>query len=472
MNEHPVFAVVGHPNKGKSSIVATLAQDETVAISPEPGTTTICRRYPMQVDGRQLYTLVDTPGFQRARQAIDWMKQHETTADKHIDVVRQFVQWHRARNLMQEECELLDPILAGAGILYVVDGSIPYGPEYESEMEILRWTGRPSMALINPIGRADHTGEWRNALDQYFKIVRVFNAITAEHHKRVELLHAFGQLNEPWRQPLEEAAALLNEERDRRRKQSARAITEMLIDLVGMKQTRSVDAEENTKPYEPELIEKYKNHLRERERRCRQQIESIYAHRGLDRRESAFDLLESDLFANATWRLWGLRKHQLLLGGAAGGAAIGGLVDSAVGGTSLLAGSALGAVVGAAAAWWSTHQLAKVELLGRTMGRKVLQVGPMRNPNLMFVALNRARYHHMLIAERTHAQRDALQLDSHESQVDDLARSIDSAARSKLLHFYRNIRNSDDLIYDHDNLVTVIEMIIQNDLKTMTTGQT
>ena len=35
----PLFAIVGHPNKGKSSIVSTLAQDESVTISPIPGTT-------------------------------------------------------------------------------------------------------------------------------------------------------------------------------------------------------------------------------------------------------------------------------------------------------------------------------------------------------------------------------------------------------------------------------------------------
>ena len=43
----PVFAIVGHPNKGKSSIVSTLARDESVAISPLPGTTVDNREYPM-----------------------------------------------------------------------------------------------------------------------------------------------------------------------------------------------------------------------------------------------------------------------------------------------------------------------------------------------------------------------------------------------------------------------------------------
>ena len=50
--------------------------------------------------------------------------------------------------------------------LYVVDGSRPYGPEYESEMEILRWTGQASMALINPIEGDDHIQSWQQALGQ------------------------------------------------------------------------------------------------------------------------------------------------------------------------------------------------------------------------------------------------------------------------------------------------------------------
>ena len=56
----PSFAVVGHPNKGKSSLVAALAQDEWVKIGPEPGTTTHTQPFPMRIDGEVLYTFVDT----------------------------------------------------------------------------------------------------------------------------------------------------------------------------------------------------------------------------------------------------------------------------------------------------------------------------------------------------------------------------------------------------------------------------
>lgn len=62
MTKAPVFAVVGHPNKGKSSIVATLSQNDAIAIALEPGTTRARQDYPLSVDGEKLYTLVDTPG--------------------------------------------------------------------------------------------------------------------------------------------------------------------------------------------------------------------------------------------------------------------------------------------------------------------------------------------------------------------------------------------------------------------------
>ena len=48
----PTFAMVGHPNKGKSSLVATLARDVTVRIGPEPGTTTHARAFPLRVGVR------------------------------------------------------------------------------------------------------------------------------------------------------------------------------------------------------------------------------------------------------------------------------------------------------------------------------------------------------------------------------------------------------------------------------------
>src|SRR5690625_1289647 len=203
VNDLPRFAVVGHPNKGKSSIVATLAQNDSIAIAMEPGTTRDSDVYPLRVDGETLYELIDTPGFQRPRQALAWMLEHSHGASDRADTVRAFVVQHRGDARFHDECELLQPIVDGAGILYVVDGSVPYSSENEAEMEILRWTGRPSLALINHIGEGDCSASWEAALGQYFRIVRHFDAVRAPFEDHLGLLRGFGELASGWREPLE-----------------------------------------------------------------------------------------------------------------------------------------------------------------------------------------------------------------------------------------------------------------------------
>ena len=107
----PRFAIVGHPNKGKSSIVATLAEDEAIAISPHPGTTTQARAYPMRLDGEVLYELVDTPGFQRARETLAWLEAHDRGAGERAAVVAEFVQAHANDPRFHDERELPTPII-------------------------------------------------------------------------------------------------------------------------------------------------------------------------------------------------------------------------------------------------------------------------------------------------------------------------------------------------------------------------
>ena len=63
------FAVVGHPNKGKSSIVSTLSRNDAIAISPRSGTTTKSDEFLVRI-ANSSYTLIDTPGFQRPRQLL------------------------------------------------------------------------------------------------------------------------------------------------------------------------------------------------------------------------------------------------------------------------------------------------------------------------------------------------------------------------------------------------------------------
>lgn len=406
----PAFAVVGHPNKGKSSLVATLTQQDAVRISPVPGTTTRADRYDLRVDNQTLYTLIDTPGFQRARAALDWMKQHETDAASRPGVVARFVEEHTRGERFHDEVELLRPIVEGAAILYVVDGAHPYGPEYDAEMEVLRWTGRPSLAVINPIGEARFADQWRDALGQFFRIVRVLDAVHAPLDQRVELLRAFGQLDESWKPNLDAAADALVRDRAQRLRLSAEAIAQMLVDALTLTVERKLAKDEDPTPHKAKLEEKYAGQLRQLERQCREAVEAVFEHHGLDRSEPEFDALDRDLLHEDTWLLFGLKKRDLIAAGAATGAVAGGVIDASLLGSSFLAGTVIGGIVGGTAGYLSAGRLTQTKVLHQPLGGRLLRCGPAKDANVPFVLLGRARLHATLIAQRTHAQRDTLVL--------------------------------------------------------------
>jgi hypothetical protein len=451
----PVFAIVGHPNKGKSSIVSTLSEDESVAISSIPGTTIDNRHYPMTVDGEVLYELIDTPGFQRARAALEWMQEHAGSAVERPDTVRRFVHEHQDDPHFAAECHLLRPILDGAGILYVVDGSRPFGEDYEAEMEILRWTGQPSLALINMIGDSDYSEDWYRALGQYFRIVRVFDALEADFDRRVQLLLAFGEIREEWRPALEKAVNILRDEQARRRTLAAQVIAEMLGGMITHVRSRRLAPDEEMDDETSEiLLEAYKQDLVAMEQRCRKEVEQIYNHRIRERNEPLIQLLDDDLFSQQTWRLFGLTRRQLIATGALGGAAAGSVIDLAVHGTSLLLGSGLGAVAGGVSAWLTSDRLARVKVLGHPLGGKEISIGPMRNINFPYVVLGRALLHQRVVEERTHANRGPLEIDAQPGTI-----SFDLATRRRFEKLFSKLRKQDSYSAD---LVASLAVLIED----------
>ena len=66
----PEFAILGHPNEGKSSVLSTLAEDDSVRVSPVPGETRECRTFPVIVDGREVLRFDPATG-ELVRVAID-----------------------------------------------------------------------------------------------------------------------------------------------------------------------------------------------------------------------------------------------------------------------------------------------------------------------------------------------------------------------------------------------------------------
>ena len=251
-------------------------------------------------------------------------------------------------------------------------------------MEILRWTGQPSMALINPIGGDAHVEEWRAALSQYFKIVRVFDAHAA--HVRGAPRPA-ARLRPSSRR----SGARRSRPRSPRSRRSASACTrasrarlaELLADDALVRRDAPDARRRGSRPTSASRSSASgRRRCARASAQARRAVEQIYGHRAIEREERPVELREPDLFSIDHWFLWGLNRRQLVASGAAGGAAVGGVIDAAAHGASLLAGALIGAAVGGAGAWWSSERLAQIRVFALPLGGQLLALRTRREPEL------------------------------------------------------------------------------------------
>lgn len=458
MSEVPRFAVVGRVNKGKSSIVATLAEDDSVLVDPRPGTTIEVREYPVQVDGKTLFVLIDTPGFEDATRALAWLRARERSAADRPALVAELVAAHRGTGDFVDEQRLLTPVLEGASILYVVDATRPYRRNYEAEMEILRWTGQPGMALLNRIGQGDHGAEWRRALDQYFKIVRDFDAFSVGLEARLGLLETFRELRPTWRAPIDEAVAALSDQWRRRRVEAAAEIASLLADELTHTQEAAVPHEDELDAQRDLLEQRFHQALRDREEKSRRRVERLFAHHQARFSDSSLErpVFHKDLFAEETWRLLGLSPAQLITASAVAGAAVGGTIDAMLGAATFMTGTVLGGAIGGATALYGLGRrwaratrvrgegaaglLASVTQTFR--GGPRYRIGPHADPNFPWVLLDRALLHYRAVARRTHAQRGETPLEGA-GRVG-LVSELGAEERKELEGLFRRLRRAHD----------------------------
>jgi hypothetical protein len=365
--------------------------------------------------GKACYELIDTPGFQRPTKVLAWLQAKATTADKRADAVREFLSDKSCQTNFPDEVELLTPIMNGAAILYVVDGSRPYGPEFEAEMEILRWTGQASVALINPIENENYVAQWQDALQQYFKVVRVFNAMEAEFDKHLTVLRALSHIRQDWQSAIEEIVAASKARANQRKQDAADLAASLLTESTVLQITQKVLSKEQAGLLKGEMSKRYFAKIKALESQHHESLKSLRAYHHL---ESHIDPLPEfdDLFDTEKWIIWGLTRHQLTTAAAMAGAAAGVAIDIALAGTSLLFGAVTGGAIGAASAWLGSDKLAESKLEGLPLGGYVAVQGPMKNRNFPYVLLGRFLHLEEILTHRTHAQRTAINIEEGKLQ--------------------------------------------------------
>lgn len=401
----PEFAVIGHPNEGKSSVLSTLAEDDSVRISPMPGETKECQSFPVTIDGQEIIRFIDTPGFQNPRKTLKWMQNH-TGSDDHL--VQDFINAHKDNPDFHDDCRLLQPLLRGAGIIFVVDGSRPLRNMDKAEMEILRLTGCPRMAIINCKEKETAwLGKWQAEFRKHFNAIRLFNSCQATYKERIELLESLKSIDQELQPVLNKVVTAFQQDWQGRNNQVIRLIVDFLEESLGYSHSVPVKPGADEEVLKDKLHKKYEQFLRSREKKCQSQIRALYKHNIFNMELPSQSILQEDLFAEKTWEFLGLDSTQLIMAGALSGAAVGAGVDVAAIGHSLGLFSLIGGLVGAAGtALKGKEFLSGTRLLGMKLDAQRLQVGPVKNIQLLFVLLDRQLLVYNHIINWAHGRRD------------------------------------------------------------------
>ncbi len=399
----PTFAIIGHPNEGKSSVVATLAEDDGVRISPVPGETTQLERFDLKVGKERIMEFVDTPGFQNPSRTLAWFRAN-AEAD---DLVANYIQEHQKLTEHRHDCELMRPVADGAGILYVVDGSRPITSADQAEMEILRLTGKPRMAIIN--SKDDDTqfiDAWKAAFRKSFNAIRIFNACGASFVDRIDLLDALKSVDQDWSPGLEHAVSALRKDWKRREERVFEVIVDLLEQALNFNKSKLVSRESDLEMAKPDLEANYRKGLEAIESRAWAEIRRQYRHKQLSISLPDTSILNEDLFSDKTWQAFGLTGKQLTLAASAAGAGLGVGLDVAAGGIAFGIFTAAGAAVGAGAAILKGKDLAKLKVRHIPVGGFKMQIGPNKNPQFPFILLDRAILYAQHASNWAHARQN------------------------------------------------------------------
>ncbi len=465
----PAFAIVGHPNEGKSSVVSTLAENDRIRISSTPGETLVCETFPVIIDGQEIIRFIDTPGFQNPRKTLHWMKANE---DRNDQIIRAFIDNHASDPDMTQDCELLTPIAEGAGIIYVVDGSRPLRSIDKAEMEILRLTGAPRMAIINlKEDETEYLSQWKMAFRRHFNSIRVFNAHHATYTERISLLESLKGIDQDWINPLSIVISAFKKDWIHRNAMTAEIILMMLTKSISLSISKNYTEQTDVENVKLKLFDKYTRAIEEIEAAAHQRIRKLYKHNIFNYDLPPNSIMHQDLFNEETWQVLGLTRKQLATLAAITGGTIGAAIDIAATGLTFGVFTAIGGAVGAGWAILGGKQFAKTKVAGINLGGQQICVGPVENIQFLYILIDRALIYYSHIINWAHGRRDVSgpgEARSDQPGKTGYTSSWNISSQRKCMAFYKAIRKGDML--KREKTGGDLKMLIQDELRNMYSG--
>lgn len=369
-------AVVGHTNTGKTSLLRTLARDVGFGeVSDSAGTTRHVEGLRLMADGVPAVELFDTPGMEDAIALLEFIDGLVAPGER-VDGperVARFLARDEAAGRFEQEAKVLRQMLASDAALYVVDARDPVLPKHRDELELLAACARPLLPVLNFVAApAARVTDWRAALARLgLHAVVSFDTVAPPLDGERELFDTLATLIHAHRARLQALIDARARESDARREAARRLVAELLVELAALRDRLDEAADADSDAVLQAAVARLREDVRRREQACVDALLRLYRFRPDDARMDALPLTDGrwddDLFNAETLRQMGVRLGT----GAAAGAAAGLGVDLMVGGLTLGAAAALGAIAGGL---WQTFGHYGERIAAKLRGHRELTV--------------------------------------------------------------------------------------------------
>lgn len=440
------IAVLGNPNKGKSSLVSSLAYDDNIKVSSFSGETVVSTAYNLIINNKIIYRLFDTPGFNNEDELLDFIEQCEERYDNKIDILKKFLSIHLLKDEYAKEVEIVKVLLNKPIIFFVIDSSSRYQRDYETQLEFIKWLDFPTIAIYNQISTENYKNEWEDKISEYIKTSIEVNFFDINLNKKLLLLKEALKLKISKEQKdfLNKAIEVLDTDYSLRVEKSINEIIFWLKEALSLKKNFTIPKINIKNKTNEEFLEEYKEEyfleLTQKEKLCQKRVENIWGFRHLDTKLDDTNLFNFPLESTQSIEIFGISSKNIkvltTLIGATTGGSLGSSIDF-LGGMGL--GTTLGGLLGAVTGLYSSTFIEEIiDVKTSSIGKNIsIYLGPIKDMNLIISIIVRAIIHIKSIKNRSHARRNILELSNLENLGEEIFKN--TSERKEILRLVNKL---------------------------------
>ena len=305
------------------------------------------------------------------------------------------------------------------------------------------------MAVINTKEktRAEFLDDWKIEARKHFNTIRLFDAQRATYAERIDLLESLKGIDPDWQPALTEVIDAFKNDWDQRLNDTSTILLDLLAQVSRYTLKKNCPDESRIPEIKKTLQESYQTDIDRLENSAHKNIRKRFKHNIFNYEFPPTSILNEDLFSKKSWRVLGLNQWQLMAAGGAGGGAVGAQIDLATGGHSLGLFAAIGGLIGAGSAALGIQQAAQSKVKGLPLGRMEIQVGPIKNEQLIYVLINRALIYFSHVINWAHSRRDTPEVgpSSRNNATPGFTSRWSASQRKQFAQFFKALQKDDGI---------------------------